>query len=267
MTQARLLQTLVFVTLGIFVFITGGCSQGTAPKSPSDTSPTSRPADPATVGKPASVSATPHDQVPIVYDERLSPNSLSQTQIDDILQYAEPLTPAGRRVWYIHVMHNFLRECQVLVYYTPDVVAGRIRKGKFVGCYPAFDEILKKLKDTSPRENECLGQYVQVSMADQPFGTELDAPTKTLWPFHQPESFSDEDIIELVDLARKGVDNSDWSLNGSRNQPVYQILREDGKVMIMTGSSQGPLAGEGDVFTCIKREGRWVIISAGFWES
>lgn len=257
MTRARLLPTLVFVALGMFVFVPVGCSQTTVLRSPSDSSSASR---------PGSVTATPHDQVPIVYDERLKPHCLSQVRVDGILANAERLMPPGQSVWYIHVSCNLSTECGGFVYYTPDVTERRIRKGFRV----SFQWYGRRPGSPGDPQNCDVGpllRYVQVSLAGQPFETKTEAPIRALWPFGQPDGFSDDDIIALVDLARKGFDASEVLADGSPNQPIYKIFREEEAVVIWTGSMQRPLAGAGDSIGCIKKHGRWFIIWTSSWLS
>ena len=217
---------------------------------------------------------TPRGKVPVICNSELPPDPMRVSEFTRILDYAEPLAPAGQRVWFIVVNYSVNRVARIRVgrtdwwrvkqalshpvimywsadvYFTPDANAGRVRKGKAVNL--KSDELQPKLALAADQYD-----YIMVSSSDAPFGKELVTPAKKLLPFAQPEGFSDEEIVELIDFARSEEDLG----------PILYIERqEDGSVEITDGvEGDDYLSGYGSTLRCVKREGRWVATGGGSW--
>ena len=74
-----------------------------------------------------------------------------------------------------------------------------------------------------------LGEYVQVSLKERPFGGDLGTPKGTLLPLRAPQGFTDEEIIEIVDFIRtnpEGVKRPNSVLHPERfngSAPIIEI--------------------------------------------
>ncbi len=179
----------------------------------------------------------PKSPVPIVYDDRLGPWPLVQSQVNRILRRGAAVCPEGRDIWFILVRNNYVCPvchwrlcCYVTIYFTPDVSEPRIRKGRCTWYsdsdpHPkrSLDWLLTTLDGDQRRDLEPLlrktserpkrpavppesirvcGWYRQVSFRNKPFTEQLHAPVKTLWPFWPPIGFTDEEVIEIIDFLR-----------------------------------------------------------------
>jgi len=270
------------ITLAIFLYsialVFAGCDE--AVKSPCYIQPTAKICWPSP------------QKVPIVYDETGEPDQLTLEQRKKILAEARIHAPEGRGIWYIHVNRNRIywwsrkRSWLVQVYYTPDSATSRMRKGRYVSCSDSLIALRKRAEGQPDLANairdKWLNTYTQVSLPNKPFGAKLDIPTKRLWPFKQPEDFTDKEIIELVDFARgvrpdvdginrktekDGTVTSD-SLFFDDRDSIYSIRRgKNGTVSIYSGSMQGNAGGSGALIECIKKDGEWIILKCGQWVS
>ncbi len=87
---------------------------------------------------------------------------------------------------------------------------------------------------------------------------------------------TDEDIVELVDLARTSPRRYDADVNSKRVSPTFpgteaisrvSYSKETGTVEIWTGYNNGPLSGHGSYMHCQRKDGHWTVISVGRWVS
>jgi hypothetical protein len=124
-------------------------------------------------------------QVPVHYlYGRIWEERLTATQKAEILQIARQVD-RWRDVWFIGVKFNRRGDFNTIVYFLPDRIEGRLRRGKAVGV--GF---------FGPRQFD----YVQV-------GSEpLDEfpPSAPNLPFPGPQGLTNEEILELVNLVYHG---------------------------------------------------------------
>lgn len=238
--------------------------------------------------QPGTVAAKP----PVIYDDRLDPDPLGDDQVQEIVKAASDAVPDGQAIWYLHV--HFNQVCDrgirgiVTVYYAPTTCMPRIRKGQCVSMTYGDMRTNSEKEAGSPPPHELglvaskVGRYAQVSLAESPFGKQVELPTHRLWPFPEPEGFSNADLVELVDWARTspcqtppphtddrgGAITVYLGVTFDGNEPIHCINREeDGTVEIRSGSQQAPLAGSGHILRCVKKDGKWVVLDVGMWVS
>jgi len=222
---------------------------------------------------------------PVVYDQRLDPKPLTDAQLSQIVGFTIGHLPRGLRIWYVHVHFNNVsggnERWHVSVFFAPESTGPRVRKGRYFHLRDRM--FLDAAKRPLPTPEELARQYVQVSLADKPFGKSLELPAERLWPFAAPEGFTDDELVEIVDFARTSphipVPPATMDANGvvtayvrgssfDGNEPIYLIRRlEDGTIKVKSGAQQDWLAGSGSVMTCVKKDGKWVVLSAGSWVS
>ncbi len=114
------------------------------------------------------------------------------------------------------------------------------------------------------------GEYVQVSEVEHPFGDRLEPPETLLWPFDRPKDLRNTDIIELVDVVRTEMrhPHQEGHFITYPNAPIHRFEPgQNSEITVYTGSQQGPLMGDGDLFICVKENGKWVVKSITFWVS
>ena len=227
---------------------------------------------------------------PVLYDRQLSLDPLTDEQLREIVEEAVPQTPQRHEIWYVHVHNNRVfkgeRHWNVTVFYTPSVVTRRTRRGQSFHLRDNYRRVREKITrevgdDSWLKEIKLLDDYVQISLPDAPFGESLELPTYRLWPFRSPEGFTDDELIELVDFARDSprvprriieerpgqvAVTGGGQFNGQ--EPIYRIRRlDDGMVEVWSGSQQDNVAGSGSFMKCVKKDGVWLVVTAGWWVS
>jgi hypothetical protein len=231
----------------------------------------------------------PKSPVPIVYHSRLDPWPLAQYQVREILSRAEKVRPDGRDTWFIMVRMNYVRHwrlcCEATIYFTPDMSTPRLRKGRCTGFFLSaadiqmLERLIEKLereqgRPSSRKSREELSQYYEVSIREKPFTDQLDVPTGTLMPFHPPEGFTDDEIVEIVDFVRTSPKRPPdppnrvsipQRLDGS--EPILSIERKGEDIAVRTGIQEGPLSGIGETIVLRKKGNTFEVISIGMWVS
>ena len=153
----------------------------------------------------------PRPPFPIV-----SPRALSAAEVADVHQRAFALEPQDAEVWFVAVVYEDRACFHARVYFKPDELTPRLRKGRYARLQDWQDE-----RGGTPREVEVY-PYAQVSPADRPFGEKLDVPQMAQLPFHWPRlarwqvekrkqrpgeertPMSADEVVRLVDAARGG---------------------------------------------------------------
>ncbi len=126
------------------------------------------------------------------------------------------------------------------------------------------------MSKNAPDTKYHVDEYYQVAEPEHPFADKLDLPDPLLWPFPRPSDISETDMIELVDLVRTEMRLPHKGSVGVTcpNAPIHQFqMGQNGEIKVYTGSQQHGLAGCGDLFTCVKQNGKWVVKSMAFWVS
>ena len=257
------------IVLGVGLsFLGAGCAE---PRAAAPTAPEPRPPAPT----PA--------EVPAVYDQRLGPLELTRRQKLEIIAQAAPLTPKGRKIWYVLVRDNRRFEGELsyiaTVYFSPDFSSARLRKGKCMHVWHVSAEMREtserfmKLVNVDQRElPPRLPGYRQVSLAAQPFGENVAVPEKILWPFTVDGEFTDQEVIEIVDFVRAAIKRRKGQLLGLLefvpDEPVLSITAQSkGRIEVFTGTRQHWLAAEGHYFILIGKGGKLLIVKEGSWLS
>jgi hypothetical protein len=219
-----------------------------------------------------------------VYDERLTPDRLSDEQKQKIFAYARSMSPAGQRPWYVKVRYNDQRQGEpswaVSIFYSPYSTSSRLRKGKAIGMVDFQGRWTKLLRRTVPNwdEQQLYWDYWQVSPSQEPFGKDLVVPDQPFWPFKAPEGLTDQEVVEIVDFVRTysvrpyaetAKTMSLWSTESiDKTLPIFSISKgPDGKFEVWTGTLQGGLSGIGQTLTITKENGKFVLLALGMWLS
>ena len=245
--------------------------------------------------------------VPVVYDTRLWAEPMTDAMKGEIISLAIPLTPEGQRIWYIHSHINRVSEghwqCRATVHFTPHEATPRLRRGQRVLIIPGMlpggfrkvpqetiTEILKDATDAEREEYERLKARIdsplytwcQMSLADKPFRETLEPPDrKQLWPFGNPDGFTDEETIGIVDFIRtsprhavESRDNPDgtFTVHGGMSVdgglPILGMHREkNGTIKVTTGSVQHGLAGSGQEIHLRRKGKTFEVLDVWEWVS
>ena len=237
------------------------------------------------------------NSVPIVYQsERFTPIPLTPQQIDEFVSIASKAMPTGPSVWFILVRRNSKHDGElsynVTVYFTPDETTARLRQGRYLHLSnwanklakvieKAFGERSKDPSVAAPKIHETdwtkrLRSYYQVSISNQPFGKELDAPEDSLLPFDVPVGFTGDEVIDIVDFVRSDPLYTPSPSKAHANEiivpmqfdgsdPIVAIEKEDCIITVRTGTVEGPLSGIGDLLRCVRDGEEFVIIGTGMW--
>ena len=203
--------------------------------------------------------------VQIRYDSRLHPEPLTYVQLDDILRNANSACPSGQEVWFVWVQSNYRADdgtpvCGATVYYTPELREPRLRKGHCLSLGTRGLMISGEGRD-----------YWQVSLREQPFGSELFIPEGALLPISPPKDFTETEVIEIIDFVRTNPSSPSkpheipipGSFDGSK--PIYSIKRQSDLIEVQSGTVQGPLAGAGEFILLRKADQGFEVVSIGTW--
>jgi hypothetical protein len=235
--------------------------------------------------------------VPLIYNPRLHPWPLVHYQVQRTLAWAERTHPDGRQVWFVYVITNTMFEWKydyaVRVCFVPDRSSPRFRKGRygwFGSGWKEREPLGKKLESGTAsqpvrqRQNQ-LDEYFQVSPENKPFGADPGAPDSALLPFDAPSGFTDEEVVKIVDFIRTNprvrtnrtsvtlpaVETmpTTWSwpdrVDGSK--PIMSIVRKGLRVVVTTGTQEGPLCGAGEEAEFEQHGDSFVAISIALWVS
>jgi hypothetical protein len=223
--------------------------------------------------------------VPVVYYLRFDHPPLTAGQLDRILARAAPLCPAGQRAWFVYVTANWERQGRLLaravVYFTPAWQTPRLRKGQYVLIDEKWADLVagvsERLSSARPERDasrEETPEYWQVSLRDQVFGAELETPHGSRLPFHKPDGFTEEEIVELVDFLRTSPRQrqeansitSPKQFHGFR--PIWSFSGDDGVIEVQNGAVQGMSAGHGELLRCKRNDdGTFQVLGIGEWYS
>lgn len=237
----------------------------------------------ASATTPATSPGTSVAAISIIYADTSQPDPLSESDMREILAYTYVANHAKQPVWYIHVHSSRTASGEraprrVTVFLTPEQTTPRLQRGYML------EANLQSLRE--PRQNakgrDDLHEYVRVSPPSQALGSKLDLPTLPTWPFDRPKGFSDQEIIEIVDLVRTTAAELSAKTASARSQigpglpiisidPSHQILSmersPEGEAIVMAGSFELYWDIRGETIRCRKQNGKWVILAIGMWVS
>lgn len=225
----------------------------------------------------------PTASVPVVVIGRFVDRPLSNAQIREILEAAEPKTPAGTRVWFIGVHANQSRgdgrrfSCNV--YFTPESQSDRVRHGHGVHVGPRMvfvfdpDTSIPQARHSDQLAAGDLRPYVQVSKLDAPFEDSLEIPTGTMQPINRPNELTDVDLVEVIDFIRTGprLPDEPGAMHASSkvasNAPIVEIRKTDNGYEVRTGFQEDRLSGFGTIVECEKTDKGLKLTTLGTWVS
>jgi hypothetical protein len=227
--------------------------------------------------------------VPVVYNKRLDPLPLTQTQVGELLAEAAPRCPDGRGIWFIYVRASYLVDGEPYigagVYFTPEAQEPRMRKGKCTGVAilpSSWKSELETLREQLRRyrpdaDLPAVWDYCQVSRAGEPFTDRLGPPEGNLLPFDPPTGLWDAEIIDVVDFARRQtgeprvekLDDKHWNVRPGfdGSAPILKIARTDGVIEVKSGTVEGLLSGAGQILRCRRNERGFEIVDVSDWVS
>jgi hypothetical protein len=212
----------------------------------------------------------------VVYAPYANPDPLTPGELDATLRYADEFRPEGREVWFILVLFNRPDFWNVVIYYTPDEVRGRMRKGRCMS-YGTLTERALRLPpgllggDEPPGRREARRRYVQViddatkgddvgyvgGLGELPFAGAMGMPGM------DPLPLSDDDLIAVVDLA-----SGPSPMKVGDEMPVHRIDVQGDRVLVYFGWVVAPLYGGGRFREVRRSAGQWIVLpDEGIWVS
>ncbi len=166
------------------------------------------------------------------------------------------------------------------VYFTAETSSARIRKGVAIGVPGAFyEELARKLEEAGDAKDvpdRAPGiRYWQVSLPGEPFGEALEVPKRATLPFDEPESFTESEVVEILDLIRTAraptTSSADFAVfvpELPTKDPVVSIRRgNDGKIEVLVGDYEGFLSGRGTGFNVRQSQDGFTLIDIFMWVS
>jgi hypothetical protein len=173
--------------------------------------------------------------VPVVRRDSYFAGTLSAKQTARVVAAAERARPDGRPTWFVYVHSNYKPllgspEFRASVFYAPDNVEGRIRRGRR----------LTVTGDGDDDRNVGLYEYVQVLRPGQPAEVTGPPGLRDLPMFLRAGQeatllLGDAEIVSLVDFARAAFEKSSSRRDGDefiksirRLNHVYEIETEVG---------------------------------------
>ena len=194
--------------------------------------------------------------VPLLHESYWKTTSLSTSVYYWIHRRAVSVMPPKTRIWFILNIpgpgdaESEGRDWNVNVYFTPQEVAGRICKGRFISLASFSDN-----PERGEKRQPVLKDYWHVVSEGTTF-TNSPPPSSAL-PFQIHGTLPEQAVVELVDLARPKGGGSISSIE----------IQDDGRVYVRTATSRAPLAGRGKIFVFEKKNDRWVLVEELDWIS
>ncbi len=214
--------------------------------------------------------------MPAIYETYWGIHFLSKSFQAEIKSSTDIMSDTGHTLWFALVL-SFNNYIDFAVYLTPDFKSARLRKGSILNP----DEILRKKRMESNIEwLKNLSIYYQVSLPDKPFTNEILPPDYYTMPFsvdytsynaistidgkkstalYTPEPITDEELIDIIDGARKYLELKDG--------PIYKISKMKDVVTIKTAICRFSMSGRGTALTLMKNNGKWELLSKSHWLS
>jgi hypothetical protein len=237
---------LLFISMTIAAIVTG-C--GTSPHSSQRQIPPSN----------TFVPTTQPEEIPMVcYPAGIPP--LDPDQLREVVADVEKIRSPGDRIWFVQVIDNH-QGYRVAVRFIPDKQTPRMRSGKSLFIEGAFRKYREKYAEQigvpyvpEPR------RYVQISDVSSVFSKELTIPEPRLLPFEPPAGLDDEDLIAIIDCARKALADVEVA-------PILRINRDGDGFRVYTGQQRGMLDGRGNAVKVIRTREGFKAIEIEMWVS
>lgn len=222
-------------------------------------------------------------ELPIIYAQE-GHISLDDAACAAVISHAKQHAPEGCQPWFLWVGGTFAsprgtQTTMVSLYYTPEVAAPRLRRGKFLRLEIIGAEV------TSDRG---LWEYGQVPPLGESFTISALPASPLLWPFRVYGSFTDDHLIEAAGLTQT-IMAAGQSFAGKPIKvvlpsedrpailgppgafaplPIQRIVRNaDGSTTVWTGVQWSGLGGRGQHFEYLQRRDMYVIHRFGPWIS
>jgi hypothetical protein len=153
------------------------------------------------------------------------------------------------------------------LYLRPHISTSRLRRGKAVTCHR-----YKAPKEEWTRFPQHFA-YAQVAVLGSPFTMEVVRPSSAELPFAVDVALSDDDIVEIVDLVRRGprlptTMSTDGSISivapsavEASNVIVAMEQKGDGVIVVRTQRREGA----GQLITVRRQGDRWKLTEIANW--
>ena len=213
----------------------------------------------------------------VIYHTRLNREPLTRSQLQMLIAGIDQEPFIGKDVWFVRVIANHRAQLKAIIYFIPDIVSERIRKGDY--AYYEFDPELTTIARQMGREVNLKakrGKYCQVSPKTQPFTTQTSIPSQdSMLPFPAPHGFLEHEIAEIVDFLRSAPKERTKTEFGvfyvesgiDLSLPITRIAEEGEIIKVRTGTQEGPLAGMGQYLEIKKTPEGYELIRVGEWVS
>jgi len=207
----------------------------------------------------------------IIYHTRLKPDPLTKRQIGMLSKSIKNVRLDKKDVWFVRVLYNRNRHLKAKIYFMPETTSKRTRKGKYIYCRLVDLALLDlKINDLKPPEYM---EYIQVSLKDKPFTAQVEIPPQnSMLPFSVSESFTDQEVVEIVDFIRSGPKILSTKPNVmyfpvERDTPIMTIIKEGEVIKVRTGTKEHGIAGMGQVLEIRKTEQGYELTDVIEWLS
>ncbi len=221
-------------------------------------------------------------EIPVIYSPRLSPEKLTQANLESLVAEARSLAPPGSSIWFLHVLFSRGDDSRVNVFYTPDQTSGRLQRGKCVLVGPEItrtSETVRRIIARFPASqrgqfDQRLVDYYRVLTTDAKEACPRSPSEDSTFPFIAPKGFTDDEIIRIVDFVRtnpiqKFPPNTlpQVEIFFGAGRPIVRITRENKVIKVFNGSQEGPLSGSGQVLECAPDGDSFKLIRIADWVS
>jgi hypothetical protein len=209
----------------------------------------------------------------VIHHTRFKTEPLTNQQFAMLSRSIKNVRLDNKDVWFVRVLYNSRRHLTAKIYFMPDFASNRLRKGKYI-YYRLADLALEDLKIGDLKPSEYL-EYIQVSLKEEPFTAQVEIPPQnSMLPFSVSESFTDQEVVEIVDFIRSGPkmlsakpNVTYLPVNVKRNLPIMTIIREGEVIKVRTGTQEHGIAGMGQVLEIRKTDQVYELTEISEWLS
>jgi hypothetical protein len=194
----------------------------------------------------------------LIYHTRFKTEPLTSQQFTLLSRSIKNVRLDNKDVWFVRVLYNRYRQLTAKIYFMPDVTSNRVRKGKYI-YFRLEDLALEDLKIGDLMPSEYM-EYIQVSLKEEPFTAQVEIPPQnSMLPFSVSESFTEQEVVEIVDFIRSGPKMLSAKQNVTYspvkgNLPIMTITREEEVIKARTGTQEYGIAGIGQVLEIRKTD-------------
>jgi hypothetical protein len=223
---------------------------------------------PAAATKPAAMVA---GEWALVCHKTLDDTPFTEAQLKEFRAVVDDANTTHQDVWYAHVLYTRKDDYRIAVYFTPESQSGRVRRGEcmILDGRHAWRERREPMGGLGEADWRAMPYVQVVPSTDATNGgttaAEKRAPAIEHTPFKPPKGISDEDLVGVVDAARRKM----AEIREFDPMPIMSVEKDgDHGFEVSFGWALGPLYGRGSSVT-VERDGKSFKVSEqiGHWVS